>query len=198
MSDKLIPNDEIETDSRKVEILEGAIGVFLRYGFKKTSMDDVAKSVSISRQALYLYFADKEDLFKEGLRYFFATSFRSAAQILNQKKIPIEEKLFLALEAWLGRYVGGKSSEADDLILASKGLVSGLICSYEEKFYLALIEAIRDSKLNAYYIKKGIGPEQITNTLRAMAQGFKFSCDSDASFKIKLKESIQVICAPIL
>lgn len=161
-------------------------------------MDDVAKSVSISRQALYLYFADKEDLFKEGLRYFFATSFRSAAQILNQKKIPIEEKLFLALEAWLGRYVGGKSSEADDLILASKGLVSGLICSYEEKFYLALIEAIRDSKLNAYYIKKGIGPEQITNTLRAMAQGFKFSCDSDASFKIKLKESIQVICAPIL
>jgi len=194
---ELSENDPIETDPRKVEILEGAIGIFLKYGFKKTSMDDVAKSVSISRQALYLHFSTKEDLFQAALRYFFATSFLSTIRFLDNKKIPIDEKLFSALEAWLGRYVGEKSKDADDLIVASKSLVGGLICSYEEKFYHALVESIRISKLNTYYSKKEISAEQIANTLQALAQGFRFSCDTGADFRIKLKESIQVICAPV-
>ena len=31
-----------------------------RYGFKKTSMDDVAQAAGVSRQGLYLYFDTKE------------------------------------------------------------------------------------------------------------------------------------------
>ncbi len=38
---------------RRAGILQTAAKVFLRYGFKKTSMDDLARSVGLSRQALY-------------------------------------------------------------------------------------------------------------------------------------------------
>ena len=39
-----------------------ATATFLRYGFKKTSMDDVAQAAGVSRQGLYLYFETKDVL----------------------------------------------------------------------------------------------------------------------------------------
>ena len=41
-----------------------ATAIFLRYGFKKTSMDDVAQAAGVSRQGLYLYFDTKDFLFR--------------------------------------------------------------------------------------------------------------------------------------
>jgi AcrR family transcriptional regulator len=42
--------------ARPAAIIEAATGIFLRYGFKKTSMADLASAAGLSRQALYLYF----------------------------------------------------------------------------------------------------------------------------------------------
>ena len=46
-----------------------ATAIFLRYGFKKTSMDDVARAAGVSRQGLYLYFDTKDLLFRESLEH---------------------------------------------------------------------------------------------------------------------------------
>ena len=46
-------------DPRRSRLLEAALGVFLRYGYKKTSMDEVARAADLSRQGLYLHFATK-------------------------------------------------------------------------------------------------------------------------------------------
>ncbi len=43
--------------ARRESILQAAVGVFLRYGYKKTSMDDLARAAGLSRQGLYLHFA---------------------------------------------------------------------------------------------------------------------------------------------
>ena len=37
--------------------------LFLRFGYRKTSMDDIARAAGVSRQALYLWFPNKEALF---------------------------------------------------------------------------------------------------------------------------------------
>ena len=44
-------------------ILDAAGGVLLRYGFRKASVDDVARAAGISRQGLYLHFATRGQLF---------------------------------------------------------------------------------------------------------------------------------------
>ena len=46
--------DVISGDSRREALLEAAVGVFARYGFRKTSMDEVARAAGVSRQGLYL------------------------------------------------------------------------------------------------------------------------------------------------
>ncbi len=55
--------------AQREAILVAATAAFLRYGFKKTSMDDVARAAGVSRQGLYLYFDTKDLLFREALQH---------------------------------------------------------------------------------------------------------------------------------
>lgn len=58
-------NAEITTDLKKKQILEAAKQVFGKYGFTKTTLDDVANAVGMKKASLYYYYSSKEDLFKD-------------------------------------------------------------------------------------------------------------------------------------
>jgi AcrR family transcriptional regulator len=49
--------------SKQERIIAGATDIFLRYGFARTTMGDIAERVGMSRPALYLLFAGKEEVF---------------------------------------------------------------------------------------------------------------------------------------
>lgn len=51
-----------ESQDTKVKILREAETLFLRYGFKSITMDDMARELGISKKTLYQYFEDKNDL----------------------------------------------------------------------------------------------------------------------------------------
>lgn len=55
-------------DSAKDAILDAAEQLFVRYGFKKTSIDDVARAARIGKGSVYLHFSSKEELFAEIVR----------------------------------------------------------------------------------------------------------------------------------
>lgn len=56
----------VQNDQKITQILDAALPVFIRYGFKKTSMADIAQAAGISRASLYLSFSNKEELFRAG------------------------------------------------------------------------------------------------------------------------------------
>jgi len=45
-------------------ILDAAFGRFARYGYRRTSVADIAEAAGLSRPALYHYFRNKEDVFR--------------------------------------------------------------------------------------------------------------------------------------
>src|SRR3954462_8951898 len=49
--------------SKQERVIAGATDVFLRYGFARTTMGDIAERVGMSRPALYLLFAGKDEVF---------------------------------------------------------------------------------------------------------------------------------------
>src|SRR5258708_20585341 len=59
-----MPNPRVSTggDKRRA-ILSAAQGLFLRYGVKRTSLDDVARDAGVAKGTLYLYFDSKDTLF---------------------------------------------------------------------------------------------------------------------------------------
>jgi TetR/AcrR family transcriptional regulator len=49
--------------SKRDDIVTAAVDVFSRYGFRQTSMELLARAAGVSRPALYLHFANKQDVF---------------------------------------------------------------------------------------------------------------------------------------
>jgi len=80
-------------------VLRAAEPVFVRYGFARTTMGDIAKAARMSRPALYLQFQDKEAIFTRVIENMDAralTSIRTAVA----KIAPLDEKLLYACTDW--------------------------------------------------------------------------------------------------
>jgi AcrR family transcriptional regulator len=52
----------IEIDKKRDQIIEGAIKRFIHFGINKTTMNEIADDLSVSKPALYYYFPDKTSL----------------------------------------------------------------------------------------------------------------------------------------
>ncbi len=57
-----------QKEARPKEIVESALAIFARDGFAGTRLEDVAERVGISKGTIYLYFDNKEELFKACVR----------------------------------------------------------------------------------------------------------------------------------
>jgi AcrR family transcriptional regulator len=57
-------NSQDLKDPFREEILNGARDLFERFGFKKTTMEDIARQVGKSKSALYYYYKTKEEIFE--------------------------------------------------------------------------------------------------------------------------------------
>src|ERR1700744_4149523 len=92
----------VEADATEVRhqgVLEAALGVFARYGFRKASMDEVARAAGVSRQGLYLQFANKEELFRRAVEYSLAGQLKAAGEALDDAAQPLERRLVHAFDA---------------------------------------------------------------------------------------------------
>ncbi len=56
--------------TEEIAILDAALEVFMRYGFKRSTMSDVAKAAGLSRQSLYARFANKDEIYAAGLELY--------------------------------------------------------------------------------------------------------------------------------
>jgi TetR/AcrR family transcriptional regulator, mexJK operon transcriptional repressor len=59
------PEDERRSTLKGKAILDAASTLFLRQGYRGTSMDEIAALAAVSKQTVYKHFADKERLFAE-------------------------------------------------------------------------------------------------------------------------------------
>jgi len=56
--------------AKRNKVLAAALDVFLRYGYKRVTMNDIAEAAGISRPALYLVFESKEEIYKSVYEHF--------------------------------------------------------------------------------------------------------------------------------
>lgn len=76
--------------NRAQNIIEAADELFARYGFERTSMDDIAKHSGIGKGSIYLEFRTKEDiLFRILERYAIALHESFEAKLNDQNRSPL-------------------------------------------------------------------------------------------------------------
>lgn len=59
-------------DPKLRTILYAAFDAFAKYGFKRTSMADIAEGADMSRAALYMHFKNKNDIFQSMIEAYYA------------------------------------------------------------------------------------------------------------------------------
>lgn len=62
MSTIVSPKDE--NDSMRNAIIESSRELFAKYGYKKTTMEDIAQALRKGKSSLYYYFKNKEEIFQ--------------------------------------------------------------------------------------------------------------------------------------
>ena len=193
-------NDITETDvvdSRQDALLDAAVGVFARYGFRKTSMDEVARAAGVSRQGLYLQFVDKEALFRKAVAFKLSRQLSAAVSALSSDDGDLEPRLVAAFDEWAGRYVGVMGADSADLMCASTSLAGATLSDYETQFENALAHAIGSSPLADFCRAAGFSTAQAAHALHATARGLKHTCKSRQEFVTAMTVAVRMFCAPV-
>jgi AcrR family transcriptional regulator len=82
----------------KEQILMTAFDLFSQYGIKSVSMDDIARTMSISKRTVYDLFADKETLLAEGIEYTHRNFYAYLTQLEKESYTAIDIILLLYKE----------------------------------------------------------------------------------------------------
>lgn len=77
-------------------ILTKVLALFLRYGIKSLTMDDIARELKISKKTLYEYVEDKKDLVHRVVQYQMDQERCSTCQILESYQNAIDELLAIS------------------------------------------------------------------------------------------------------
>jgi AcrR family transcriptional regulator len=97
------PATPTSTDDARERILAAAERCIDRHGIRKTTMDDVACEVGLSRPSVYRYFADRDDLLIELItRHARALLVRARKSVARQSSLPdqiVETVLYTAEHA---------------------------------------------------------------------------------------------------
>ena len=181
--------------ARRSAILDAAVPVFLRYGFKKTSMDDVARAAGISRQGLYLHFPNKELLFKEGLARLIDGMRAAGRAALARDDLPMEERLLGLFEAVHGHAIGEPGAEnMTELLEAATALMGNAIDELEDGLVADLAKALRPTKLAAEWKALGISAKELADNLYATSHGAKHRVTSKAEYRDRMRVAIKIAC----
>ena len=78
-------------DLNRESILKTAREIFSKYGFKKTTLDDIANAVRKGKSSLYYYFDSKEDLFQAVIIKEVDILARELEIVINRNTDPIDK-----------------------------------------------------------------------------------------------------------
>ena len=177
-----------------------ALEVFGRYGFRKASMDEIARSADISRQGLYLHFANKEALFRAAVRQELDTALGDVSRCLNEGGVGLERRAVAALDAWLGRYVGSMLASDIGSLLQNPAMQLGDIvdpasAAFDARLAAAIAAAMSENDRR----RPGVTPEEIAGALHTVAQGAKYlsnaRAESREEFVARMTAAVRVVFA---
>jgi AcrR family transcriptional regulator len=127
------PRWERRKEARPKELLASAIELFVERGFASTRLEDVARRAGVSKGTLYLYYANKEDLFKAVVRQTILPMIDDAETSVAEFDGHSADLLRHVILSWWVRIGSTKASGISKLILAEADNFPELARFYQEE-----------------------------------------------------------------
>jgi len=187
------PGTQEAPSPRAEAILAAVMPVFGRYGFKKTSVDDLAAAAGLSKQGLYLHFASKEELFLQATRHYLDVGLALVDQALAREGAALQDRIVDAMDAWFGRHLVTYSPEALDVIAAGDQLAGDAVDGYKAGFRDRLARALRQSP--GFIDRSTVTAEELAAVLFTFGLTWKEGRKSRAEFVAQMRLCVRA-CLP--
>lgn len=105
-------------DARPAEIVAAALACFTERGFSATRLDEIAKRAGVTKGTLYLYFSNKEDLFKAAVRQSLVPILARSEEMIAAAQAPTPVILQQLIMSFPNLIVGNPASALPKLIIA--------------------------------------------------------------------------------
>ncbi len=185
------------TDARRQQLLEAALTVFARHGYRKTSMDDVAQAAGVSRQGLYLHFENKEDVFRAAVHHSIRKSHAAVEKALETPAASLEDRLVDAFDAFVGCHVGTVGADVDDLMSACQALLGTAVQGEKKAFARRIAQAIEDAGVGAALERSNLTAKDLAQTLCATAYGLKQMQSTRQGFVSAMRTAVRAFCVSL-
>ena len=120
-------------EARPQELLSAALDLFVERGYAATRLDDVAKKAGVSKGTLYLYFTNKEDLFKAVVRENVVPVLGAAEEIIERHEGDSATLFREIILGWWERIGNTKLSGLTKLMMAECGNFPDVAKFYHEE-----------------------------------------------------------------
>jgi AcrR family transcriptional regulator len=127
------PRWERRKDARPQELLAAALDLFVERGFASTRLEDVARRAGVSKGTLYLYFTNKEELFKAVVRDSIVPVIGAAENNIATFEGHSADLLRSVIGDWWQRLGATKASGITKLIMAEAGNFPDIASFYQEE-----------------------------------------------------------------
>lgn len=174
---------------RRDVVLTAALETFIRYGYRKAAMEDIARAARISRPGLYFLFESKQELFAAAITRALDQDLRTAARALDDKARPLHERLLEAFDTWTGRYFGAVGGELSAVAEAHRDVLGATALDSTHRFHALVTDAIVSTRAP----QDRAMSEAIARTLISTAIGLKHQRSSRETFREDLSTAIALL-----
>jgi AcrR family transcriptional regulator len=159
---------------REKEIIAAAREVFRKYGYKKTTMVDIAKEIDLNQATLYHYFKNKEEIFIEQMladheEFRDRRSKIMAEELSTQRKITLF--FSLKLDFFYGKHIYEQIAELNKSKISENHRKKIDDLGRQEQAY---VKSLLESAIQSGELPSNVNTTQLTKTLFRIFQGIRF------------------------
>lgn len=184
--------------ARRAEILEAALRVFGQYGYRRTSVDDIAREAGIAKGTVYLSFTSKEEVFQALARHL-SQQMLTGAEAASRRPGTTADKLAAMHTAWFGAYAETitRSPHAAELLDAKHRLSADLAADGVKRYHRLVRDVLADAATTGELSLEaaGLTTDTAAELLIGAARGLEPSPDSLAAYRRSLSTLARIMIA---
>ena len=168
------PREISNTKDKHEAILTAAFSLFGHYGYRRTSIDDIAQEAGIAKGTVYLYFKSKEEIFRV-LSQQLIDQMLTAVETAQVASTSVAEQVHGMLNAKFGYFFEllHRSAHVREILDAKNQLCTDLFIQADRRYQRMLAGAIAEAEKRGelHLTRVGLEPEAAAELLTRSASG---------------------------
>ncbi len=195
-----LENGNNKKDVNRENILKIAQDIFSKYGYKKTTLDDIANAVRKGKSSLYYYFNSKEDLFQAVIQKEVNILRRELEIVVNRNTDPVEKlRDYILTKLTTFRGLANFYHALENDVTAIEFIENIKLRHHQEEIRMIkriLIEGVRKNEFEIYDLT--LAATGITTAIKGLEMPLAAGEYSTANLEQSVDNILKIICYGVM